>query len=346
MQVWCQVTGLKPNCHGQAMLEKLHGPAKEKSLSLDVSLLCSNLSAMHIIKALEPLMGSDTLSSSYNSWVALNKCSRAGGGMKDFLSQWDILLKRAASFNVEINPGIQGLMLLESAGLAQDQLTMVFASLGTQDHDYSSVSQVLTRCLGHITSSHSGTFLTNTPPSTNPRPAKPKPQGAPTVDSKGRAPLNGRFFKCGECKTDAHDFWTEQSGFWRKLEQGRKARGEQMPALPKWYRKQQEAKLVGLSATDPILPPSDSTPVGLLLLYAGASKPKLRSSPFHPKQSSSRTPSLLSRLTDDCVAQDSFVADPGAAENVGGTEWLARAARARGPFRIAEDANRSFTSVC
>ena len=130
---------------------------------------------------------------------------------------------------------------------------------------------------------------------------------------------------------------------------GRASRKEPMPNPPKWYLEQQKNK--GAAVAMPALDSPSETPVGsLLMLYAGAST---QSKKKHPGRSVSNTdvqrnhrgnpPSpLLSRLMEECCKHDSLVVDPGCIANVGGEEWLARASKARGPFRILDE-QRNFT---
>jgi hypothetical protein len=130
---------------------------------------------------------------------------------------------------------------------------------------------------------------------------------------------------------------------------GRASRKEAMPNLPKWYLEQQKAK--GTAIAMPALDSPHEIPVGsLLMLYAGATN---TSKKHHPGRSvrhaktkrnhRGNPPSpLLSRLMEECCKHDSLVVDPGCLANVGGEEWLARASRARGPFRIVDE-ERDFT---
>ena len=172
------ITGVEAQCMGQTLLGAMTGPAEDVGRSVPLDLLCSPLLAMHLIQRLGPYFGADSLSSSFLAWEYLGNYKRSEGGMKDYLCQWDIRSRHAASLSLEIPPHISGMILLSGAGLSQDQLTRVHSALGT---NYSSekISLVLTRCLGHSNShSLSSTFLANSHPTTNPRPAKPKPQGA------------------------------------------------------------------------------------------------------------------------------------------------------------------------
>jgi hypothetical protein len=290
--------------------------------------------------------------------------------MQDFVCQCTLQAKRCADLKVEIPPPVAGLMLLQGAGLSEEQVATIHGALGLKGFALANVRDVLLRVLGHL-SNKIGSFIAGgEPPPRNPRnPRNPtrtnpqQPQGALPLDAKGRPPKNGKHFLCKHCVTDAHSYWTEDSGFCKPMMKARAARGlTDPPPTPKWHRDKLKASAVGLTldgdaSEEAILPmltffagaPSDSRPRGPSSYQAPRKRPSVLSfyANSHQRSRASKTsrtqatPSCLDRLTDECHKHSALVVDPGCAVNVAGSEWASKASKYLGPFRTHHE-SRNF----
>jgi hypothetical protein len=264
-------------------------------------------------------------------------------------------------------------MLLQGAGLSEEQVTTIHGALGLQGFALANVRDVLLRVLGHL-SNKIGSFIagSETPPRNPRNPRNPtrtnpqQPQGALPLDAKGRPPKNGKHFLCKHCVTDAHSYWTEDSGFCKPMIKARLARGlTDPPPTPKWHRDKLKESAVGLTldgdtseeATLPMLTFfADTGPCrakswrghrsskaprkrsSALSFYANSLK---RSGAGTARHGATPAPSCMDRLTDECHKHKALVVDPGCAVNVAGSQWADRASRYLGPFRIHKE-SRNF----
>jgi hypothetical protein len=257
-------------------------------------------------------------------------------------------------------------MLLQGAGLSEEQVTTIHGALGLQGFALANVRDVLLRVLGHL-SNKMGSFIGGAEPQPrhprNPRaPTRTpqQPQGAPPLDAKGKPPKNGKHFLCKHCVTDSHSYWTEDTGFCKPMMKARTARGlTDPPPTPKWYRDRLKESAVGIT-----LDGDDSEEANLPLLTFFADSGPHRAMPCRanraskaPRKRSSvlsfyanslkragktpSTPSCMDRLADECLKHKALVVDPGCAANVAGSQWEAKASRTLGPFRTHKE-SRNF----